>query len=69
MSRTRTTPASTRISQGTQLKCEMHSLIRTMGAASAVLLKNSGNVLPLRAPRTMAVVGSGARPAIVGPNQ
>ena len=34
-----------------------------------MLLKNTGNVLPLQAPKTMAVVGSGARPAILVPNE
>ncbi|EJF66578.1 beta-glucosidase [Dichomitus squalens LYAD-421 SS1] len=45
------------------------SLIRTIGAASAVLLKNEKNTLPLGAPKTMAIVGTGARSAIVGPNE
>lgn len=45
------------------------SLIRTIGGASAVLLKNSNNALPLSAPKTMAIVGTGARSAIVGPNE
>ncbi|KAI1797754.1 beta-glucosidase [Ganoderma leucocontextum] len=45
------------------------SLIRTIGAASAVLLKNSKNALPLSAPKTMAIVGTGARSPIVGPNE
>ncbi|KAI9057104.1 glycoside hydrolase family 3 protein [Trametes sanguinea] len=44
-------------------------LIRTIGAASTVLLKNQGSVLPLNAPQTMAIVGSGARSAIFGPNE
>ncbi|KAM5538168.1 hypothetical protein V8D89_008055 [Ganoderma adspersum] len=45
------------------------SLIRTIGGASAVLLKNSNNALPLSAPKTMAIVGTGARSAIIGPNE
>ena len=45
------------------------SLIRTIGAASTVLLKNEGSVLPLAAPKTMAIVGTGARSGIFGPNQ
>ncbi|KAH9944498.1 beta-glucosidase [Epithele typhae] len=51
------------------VQADHKDLIRTIGSASAVLLKNSGNVLPLNAPKTMAVVGSGARPAILGPNE
>ncbi|KAI0757133.1 beta-glucosidase, partial [Daedaleopsis nitida] len=45
------------------------SLIRTIGGASAVLLKNEGSVLPLQAPRTMAIVGTGARSALLGANE
>ncbi|KAI0374300.1 beta-glucosidase [Pilatotrama ljubarskyi] len=45
------------------------SLIRTMGAASMILLKNQGNVLPLHAPRSIAIVGSGARSAILSENE
>lgn len=34
-----------------------HSLIRSIGAASTVLLRNTGNVLPLKAPGSIAVIG------------
>lgn len=44
------------------------SLIRTIDAASTVLLKNTDNVLPLKAPKTIAVIGSGAGPSSRGPN-
>ncbi|KIP12629.1 glycoside hydrolase family 3 protein [Phlebiopsis gigantea 11061_1 CR5-6] len=44
------------------------SLIRTIGAASTVLLKNTGGVLPLNKPRTVAVIGDGARSNPNGPN-
>ncbi|CAL1696170.1 unnamed protein product [Somion occarium] len=44
------------------------SLIRTIGAASTVLLKNSRNVLPLKSPKSVAVIGSGAGPNPKGPN-
>lgn len=33
------------------------SLIRTIGAASTVLLKNQGGVLPLSKPESIAVIG------------
>ncbi|KAF7309220.1 Glycoside hydrolase family 3 protein [Mycena kentingensis (nom. inval.)] len=36
------------------------ALIRQIGAASTVLLKNTANALPLKAPATIAVVGNGA---------
>ncbi|KAI0824217.1 beta-glucosidase [Trametes gibbosa] len=45
------------------------SLVRTIGAASTVLLKNKGNVLPLHAPQSIAIVGTGARSAIISPNE
>ncbi|KAL4268064.1 glycosyl hydrolase 3 family protein [Pleurotus pulmonarius] len=35
-------------------------LIRTIGAASTVLLKNTGNALPLNKPRTIGIIGNGA---------
>ncbi|KAF8890742.1 glycoside hydrolase family 3 protein [Infundibulicybe gibba] len=47
-------------------------LVRTMGAASTVLLKNEGNVLPLTGknkPRSLAIVGNDAGPGRAGPNQ
>jgi len=43
-------------------------LIREIGAASSVLLKNVNNTLPLHKPRTMAVFGSDSGPGTKGPN-
>jgi beta-glucosidase-like glycosyl hydrolase len=43
-------------------------LIRTIGAASTVLLKNVGATLPLKKPKSVAVFGSGAGPGSLGPN-
>lgn len=43
-------------------------LIRVMGAASTVLLKNVDNALPLKGPMRMAVFGSDAGPSYLGPN-
>ncbi|KAI0762813.1 beta-glucosidase [Fomes fomentarius] len=43
-------------------------LIRTIGAASTVLLKNTGGTLPLKAPKTIAVIGNGAGNSSKGPN-
>jgi Glycosyl hydrolase family 3 C-terminal domain/Glycosyl hydrolase family 3 N terminal domain len=42
-------------------------LIRKIGAASTVLLKNLGS-LPLKQPRSLALIGSDAGPALKGPN-
>ncbi|KAF9056377.1 glycoside hydrolase family 3 protein [Panaeolus papilionaceus] len=44
------------------------NLIRTIGAASTVLLKNTGNTLPLKSPRSLGVIGNGAGPGSKGPN-
>ncbi|KAI0321103.1 glycoside hydrolase family 3 protein [Amylostereum chailletii] len=44
------------------------NLIRTIGAASTVLLKNLRGTLPLKAPKTIAVVGNGAGSYFFGPN-
>ncbi|CAE6491427.1 unnamed protein product [Rhizoctonia solani] len=44
------------------------TLIRTIGAASTVLLKNENSTLPLKAPSTIAVIGSDAGPDPKGIN-
>ena len=44
-------------------------IMTEVAAKSIVLLKNEGSVLPLAAPKTMAIVGTGARSGIFGPNQ
>lgn len=43
-------------------------LIRHIGAASTVLLKNVNNTLPLSAPMTLALVGQDLGPSWLGPN-
>ena len=46
------------------------TLVRKLGAASAVLLKNECGVLPLgKKDRTIALIGSGAGPGLAGPNE
>ncbi|KAH9846046.1 beta-glucosidase [Lenzites betulinus] len=50
------------------VQADHKNLIRTIGAASTVLLKNTGSVLPLKAPKTIAVVGNGATNSSKGPN-
>lgn len=39
-------------------------IVRTNGAASLVLLKNTNNALPLRKPKIMALFGAGAGPVM-----
>ncbi|KAJ9118611.1 hypothetical protein QFC22_003831 [Naganishia vaughanmartiniae] len=43
-------------------------IIRKVGAASTILLKNENGTLPLRKPRTLAMIGSDAGPPARGPN-
>ncbi|CUA75547.1 hypothetical protein RSOLAG22IIIB_05945 [Rhizoctonia solani] len=45
-----------------------YKLVREMGAASTVLLKNVNGTLPLKKPITMALIGSDAGPSQRGPN-
>ncbi|KAG9101094.1 hypothetical protein FRC07_010356, partial [Ceratobasidium sp. 392] len=45
-----------------------YKLVREMGAASTVLLKNVNGTLPLKKPITMSLIGSDAGPPLRGPN-
>ncbi|KAJ7491335.1 beta-glucosidase [Mycena galericulata] len=44
------------------------TLIRQIDAAATVLLKNTNGTLPLKAPKTIAVIGNGATNSSLGPN-
>lgn len=46
-----------------------YELVRKMGAASTVLLKNVNQTLPLKKPRSLVLIGSDAGPGKAGPNQ
>lgn len=46
-----------------------YKIVREIGAASAVLLKNERGALPLNKPRSLVLVGSDAGPGRVGPNE
>nr|GAT51343.1 glycoside hydrolase family 3 protein [Mycena chlorophos] len=48
---------------------EHFKLVREMGAASTVLLKNTNGALPLKKPRSILLAGSDAGPGSIGPNQ
>ncbi|PIL26463.1 hypothetical protein GSI_12221 [Ganoderma sinense ZZ0214-1] len=43
-------------------------IVREIGAASTVLLKNVAGALPLRNPRSIAIIGNDSGPATRGPN-
>ncbi|KAI0094594.1 glycoside hydrolase family 3 protein [Irpex rosettiformis] len=60
--------ANSNINKHVNVQGNHASLIRTIGAASTVLLKNERNALPLRAPKSVAVIGSGAGANPDGPN-
>ncbi|KII93354.1 glycoside hydrolase family 3 protein [Plicaturopsis crispa FD-325 SS-3] len=60
--------ANSPVNQHVNVQDDHKVIIREMGAASTVLLKNKGNVLPLHKPRSIAVVGNGAGPNPNGPN-
>ncbi|RDB23963.1 putative beta-glucosidase L [Hypsizygus marmoreus] len=46
-----------------------YKLVREIGAASTVLLKNVRGALPLKKPRSIVLIGSDAGPGKIGPNQ
>jgi beta-glucosidase-like glycosyl hydrolase len=46
-----------------------YKLVREMGAASVVLLKNVNGTLPLKKPRSLFMAGSDAGPGKTGPNE
>ncbi|KAF9260859.1 glycoside hydrolase family 3 protein [Marasmius fiardii PR-910] len=43
-------------------------VVRAIGAASVVLLKNVNGTLPLKKPRSLILVGRDAGPSVIGPN-
>ncbi|KAI0757179.1 beta-glucosidase [Daedaleopsis nitida] len=54
--------------QHIDVQADHKNVIRSIGAASTVLLKNTGGALPLKAPKTIAVIGNGAGNSSKGPN-
>ncbi|KAG5650462.1 hypothetical protein H0H81_012173 [Sphagnurus paluster] len=51
------------------VQADHYKLVREIGAASTVLLKNVNNALPLKKPRSIVLIGSDAGPGRIGPNQ
>lgn len=46
-----------------------YKVVREIGAASTVLLKNNRGALPLKKPRSLVLIGNDAGPGKAGPNQ
>jgi beta-glucosidase-like glycosyl hydrolase len=46
-----------------------YKVVREIGAASTVLLKNNRGALPLKRPRSLVLIGNDAGPGKAGPNQ
>lgn len=63
-----TQPAYVSSSAVVDVRANHSSIVRTNGAASLVLLKNTNNALPLEKPLSMALFGNHAGPIMAGPN-
>lgn len=57
------------VNQHIDVQADHDRIVREIGAASIVLLKNNKGALPLRKPRSLVLIGSDAGPGHVGPNQ
>ncbi|KAF9452890.1 glycoside hydrolase family 3 protein [Macrolepiota fuliginosa MF-IS2] len=51
------------------VQADHDQIVRQVGAASIVLLKNERNALPLKKPRSLVLIGSDAGPGRAGPNE
>ncbi|PBP21107.1 beta-glucosidase D [Diplocarpon rosae] len=63
-----TQPAYVDADADVDVRSDHAKIVRTNGAASLVLLKNTNNALPLSKPRSVAIFGSHAGPSMAGPN-
>ena len=54
--------------QHVEVEEDHYVLVRKIGAASTVLLKNTRNTLPLSGARNIVLIGSDAGPGTAGPN-
>ncbi|KAK7681535.1 hypothetical protein QCA50_015267 [Cerrena zonata] len=50
------------------VQADHYKIVREIGAASAILLKNEKNALPLKKPKNIVLIGNDAGPALRGPN-
>ncbi|KAJ6510480.1 glycoside hydrolase family 3 protein [Mycena sanguinolenta] len=62
-------PANEDTNLHVDVQADHDALVREIGAASTVLLKNTNGALPLAKPRSILLVGSDAGPGKIGPNQ
>ncbi|KAF7329076.1 Glycoside hydrolase family 3 protein [Mycena kentingensis (nom. inval.)] len=63
-------PANEETNEHVDVQKDEHAeVVRKIGAASTVLLKNTNEALPLKKPRSIVLVGSDAGPGTIGPNQ
>jgi beta-glucosidase-like glycosyl hydrolase len=61
-------PASEETNEHVDVQEDHYKVVREIGAASTVLLKNQNGALPLTKPRSIVLIGSDAGPGTVGPN-
>jgi beta-glucosidase len=62
-------PANEETNEHIDVQADHYKVVREIGAASTVLLKNTDEALPLKKPRSIVLVGSDAGPGKVGPNE
>ncbi|KAJ7902731.1 glycoside hydrolase family 3 protein [Mycena olivaceomarginata] len=62
-------PANEETNEHIDVQADHYKVVREIGAASTVLLKNTNGALPLKKPRSIVLVGSDAGPGKVGPNE
>lgn len=57
------------VNEHIDVQADHDKIVREVGAASIVLLKNEKRALPLKKPRSLVLIGSDAGPGRAGPNQ
>ena len=62
-------PANEATNEHIDVQEDHYEVVREIGAASTVLLKNTNGALPLKKPRSIVLVGSDAGPGKIGPNE
>ncbi|KAG6862792.1 hypothetical protein C0991_010162 [Blastosporella zonata] len=62
-------PDNETTNQRVDVQDDHYKIVREIGAASTVLLKNVNGALPLDKPRSIVLIGSDAGPGKIGPNE